>query len=257
MKIFDCFLFFNELELLELRLMTLYDIIDYFVLVEAGATHTGKIKEFHFENNKFMFEKYLNKIIYIKIDKLSSDNPYENEGNSRDEMVGGFHQADDDDYIIISDIDEIPNPKTLSEGISNNYDSFGMLQKLFYYYVNCLSSTDWFGPVVIKKKHIETPQKTRLKRCLQANFVNDGGWHYSFLGGLEKIKIKLDSFSEQQVNIIENNNSEHILKCFKTGEDLFHRTEDCHKKEFIMMEEITHKEVIEWLVKYPDFYKII
>ena len=68
MKIYDCFTFFNELDILDIRLQELYDTVDHFVLVEANQSHSGKPKEYIFENNKDRFEKYLDKIIHIKID---------------------------------------------------------------------------------------------------------------------------------------------------------------------------------------------
>ena len=70
MKIFDCFCFLNELELLELRLMELYDTVDYFVISEANKTHAGNPKEFIFEKNKKRYKKYLDKIIYVKVTDL-------------------------------------------------------------------------------------------------------------------------------------------------------------------------------------------
>ena len=192
MKIFDCFMFFNELELLELRLMTLNSIVDHFVIVEVGMTFTGKKKEFYFENNKKYFKKYLNKIIYIKKDNLpisevhTRQDAFQNEYYNRNLIFEGLSGANGDDYIILSDIDEIPNPKAVLEGISSEFKVFVLKQKLFYYYVNCLQKQEWFGTVVTKRKDLESPKALRRKRNICVNVIENGGWHYSFLGGEEK-----------------------------------------------------------------------
>jgi beta-1,4-mannosyl-glycoprotein beta-1,4-N-acetylglucosaminyltransferase len=257
MKIYDCFLFFNELELLELRLMTLYDVVDHFVLVEAGTTFSGNQKELYFENNKLMFEKYLDKIIHVKIEKLPFTDAWENEHYNRELIMSGLTTADGNDYIIISDVDEIPNSKTLLYGIKKDYDVFSLNQKLFYYYVNCMQNQEWFGSVVIKKWCITSLKFVRGRRNDNVIKLNDGGWHYSFFGGKDKIKIKLASYAyaNTHVNGIINGD-EHIIKCLETGADLFDRTEDMFKKRFILLDEIGHKELKEWLIKYPNFIKI-
>ena len=195
MKIFDCFMFFNELELLELRLMTLYNVVDYFVLVEAGTTFTGNEKEMYYEKNKNLFEKYSDKIIYISVDKLPYSDAWENEFYNRNLIIQGLSSANDNDYIIISDVDEIPNPDAILEGINNNYDIFKLKQKLFYYYVNCIQNQEWFGTVVIKKKYIKSPQDARSFSGRNIKIIDNGGWHYSFLGDKDRIKLKLESYS--------------------------------------------------------------
>lgn len=256
MKIYDCFLFFNELELLELRLMTLYNVVDYFVLVEAGTTFSGNPKELSYENNKTLFEKYSDKIIHVKIDKLPFTDAWENEHYNRNLIMSGLTEANDDDYIIISDVDEIPNPETLLFGINKDYDVFSLKQKLFYYFVNCLQNQEWFGTVVIKKKNITSLKYTRGMRNDNEIRLNNGGWHYSFLGGIDRIKLKMASYSYANAhnNGIFNNN-EHILKCLETGSDLLNRDEYMFKKRFISPEEIGHEKLYEWLVKYPQFLK--
>ena len=140
MKIFDCFKFFNELELLELRLMELYDTVDYFVLVEANKTHTGKLKNYIFEENKNNFEKFLDKIIHIKVDDMppySQSDIWTAENFQRNCIMRGLvDYAENGDKVIISDIDEIPSVDIIKANINNpNWVTFR--QKLFYYYVNC------------------------------------------------------------------------------------------------------------------------
>jgi len=257
MKIYDCFIFFNELELLELRLMTLYNHVDYFVLVEAGTTFTGKNKEYYFENNKEKFKNYLDKIIHIKIPKL----PYENDawGNeyfNRNAISQGLIESHDNDYIMISDVDEIPNPIVLKWGIERGFNFFILNQKLFYYYVNCLQKQVWSGPVVTKRKDMKTPQELRKMRGSRINPLDEGGWHYSFLGGEERIKAKLEAYAETQTNNNTTNNNAHIIKCLETGGDLFNRKEEMFIKTFLPLNQLTHQELIEWLKKYPNMIKL-
>lgn len=262
MKIYDCFMFMNELELLELRLETLYNVVDYFVLVEVGKTFTGKPKSFYFEENEELFEKYKDKIIKVKLNNLLHENTTtreaarENEFYNRNLITHGIVDVAPDDYIIISDVDEIINPVALKTGVDANFDFFTLKQKLFYYYVNCLQRQSWNGPVVFKKKLMKTPQEMRRLRGSGIQLINDGGWHYSFLGGIDKIKVKLNAYAETQTNTTSINNEEHIKKCLENGDDLFLRKGNAFEKNFIELNAIGHPELNDWLEKYPEMIKL-
>src|SRR3990167_3841286 len=157
MRIFDCFLFFNELELLELRLMTPNDVVDYFVLVEADKTHTGNTKDFVFDKNKHRYQKYLNKIIHIKVEHTPaldrSTDAWAIENFQRSCISRGLTSATDEDKVITSDVDEIPNPETL-ERLKGSDHPVTLRQHLFYYYVNCYSGRGWNGSIVTPMKHM-------------------------------------------------------------------------------------------------------
>lgn len=109
MKIYDCFVFFNELKLLEFRLSMYYDYVDYFVLCECSKTQRGEDKPYYFEENKILFEKYADKIIHVK-----AENPPLSKGSDdwsiefyqREQIAQGLKNATDEDLIIISDLDE-------------------------------------------------------------------------------------------------------------------------------------------------------
>lgn len=186
MKTFDCFLFFNELDLLEIRLYLLYPHVDYFVIVESEITFQGKLKQFIFENNKHRFEKYLDKIFYYKIEKYKFDftqlpkiqNPtsdqevvlnkvYEivecssefdknhfwwgNESFQRESIWRALNylKPDDQDLILLSDADELINPEALihiKKKINNN-SVFSCKQHEFYYYLNYYHHSNWFGQI--------------------------------------------------------------------------------------------------------------
>ncbi len=253
--IYDCFMFYENLELLELRLMTLDPVVDRFVLVEMGMTHMNKPKPLHFENNKHLFEKYLSKIIHVKRDAIPWTNERQCEVDNRNLMAEGYAEAGPEDYIIISDEDEIPNPDGILEGIAKGHQCFAMRQRLFYYYVNCQAAQAWDGCMVYKKKLIPSPQWIRDRRGQGETTILNGGWHYSFLRSVEMIMSKLSHFSEQQVNTPDVNNRENILRCMETGEDIFHRTEWYAQKKFITLAEVNHPELEEWLKKYPHNFK--
>jgi beta-1,4-mannosyl-glycoprotein beta-1,4-N-acetylglucosaminyltransferase len=257
MKIYDCFMFMNELELLELRLMTLYYTVDYFVLIEAGNTHSCTPKPFYFEENREMFSKYLDKIIYLKIEKLPYTDSWMNENYNREMLINGIGDADPNDYIMVSDVDEIPNPIVLKKAINDNLDFFILQQKLYYYFVNCMQTQLWSGPVVMKRKNVKSTQAMRKMRGSQHNLLKNGGWHYSYLGGIDKIKLKMASYAES----IDNNkpeltNTEHILKCLETGHDILNRSGGIFEKKFLKINELDHPEIHEWLKKYPEMIKL-
>jgi len=248
-RVYDCFTFFNEVELLELRLATLYDYVDFFVIIEAASTFTGKDKPYNF---KFP-EKYADKIRYIQIGKLGNRDPWQNEYAQRNAIVRGLYDANPNDIILISDVDEIPNPVAIERG--KKYPIFTMEQELFYYYVNCRQTQIWYGTMGIKYGELakKSPQWLRNKRGDGIRIIPHGGWHYSFLGDVQRISDKLNAFAETQVNTSDINNPENITRCLATGEDLFHRKEDWAQKRFVM--EIDHPGIGEWLKKYPQFYK--
>ena len=242
-KIYDCFTFFNENELLELRFMTLYDTVDYFVIVEAGQTFTGKPKPFNF----VIPEQYADKIRYIKLMNLPSKSAWDNEFFQRNSITKGLYDASPDDFVIISDVDEIPNPEAIQEGIT--HDTFILEQRLFYYYVNCEQAQLWPGPVGMRKRLLISPQAARNSRGSGVNVILNGGWHYSFLGGVKCIQEKLDAFAETQVNTSDVNNSENISRCLDSGEDIFHRRDKWAQKRFVTDND--HPQLREWLDKYP------
>ena len=131
MKIYDCFIFSDEKMILDIRLNVLNEYVDYFVIVESRYKHNGDIKNKHFDINQY--SKFKNKIVYIYLDKepdglLHTDiknnedsknekllhNTYVRENYQRNMISEGILNAKKDDFIIISDIDEIPNLKELN-----------------------------------------------------------------------------------------------------------------------------------------------
>ncbi|WP_196600951.1 hypothetical protein [Pectinatus frisingensis] len=133
MKIYDCFTFYNEIELLELRLNLLAPYVDFFVLVEADVTHRGEIKQFYFDKNKKLFEKYAKQIIHIKMHgnkKVTVPNDWSLENLQRMYIKKGLNNCQPNDIVIISDADEIPNPEVIKAIKNNTLQIKGHIDKL-------------------------------------------------------------------------------------------------------------------------------
>lgn len=201
--IYDCFSFFNELDVLELRLEILSDVVDKFVLVEATKTHSNKHKPLYFSENKERFAKWSDKIIHIIVDtypEFRTSWTYEN--YQRNCIMEGLKDCNDNDVIIISDVDEIPNPNKILE--ASKLSGIKCLEmRMHNYYLNywCYTSPKWSSAKILTygdlRKPLDenlysvvclpelnegtTPTKVRMyRKCIP---VSDAGWHFSYLGG--------------------------------------------------------------------------
>ena len=178
MKIYDSFMYFDEDLLLDLRLNTLDKYVSKFVIIEATYTHNGTEKKLKFDINKF--KKFKDKIKYIVVDKQPSNileihgddsdgekgkklilNGYARDNHQRNKIIHGISDASDEDIIIVSDLDEIPNLKNLNfDTIKNKIIQFK--QRMFYYKLNLhYPSLDWFGSKACRKKDLISPQWLR------------------------------------------------------------------------------------------------
>ena len=141
-KVYDCFPFFNELDLLEIRLNYLDPVVDYFVLCESKVTFSGIPKKLFYQENKHLFKKFEHKIIHVVVDDTPKEyirvDPFKTDQHQRNSVIKGLQKCNDHDIIITSDLDEFPNVNVIW-----NMDSFykeGVLfhlaQDMFYYYFN-------------------------------------------------------------------------------------------------------------------------
>jgi beta-1,4-mannosyl-glycoprotein beta-1,4-N-acetylglucosaminyltransferase len=240
MKIIDCFTFFNELDLLEFRLKFLDPLIDHFIIVESNLTHSGKAKPFYFEENKKRFEPWLHKIIYIPIKQSAAGlsfneneiayNPesasWKLENEQRNALSVANSVVSDNDLVIISDLDEIPNPSILRK-IKPGEEPMVLSMLFHYYFFNCQNTGVerwWNGSIVASGKQFKekTPQILRDNRNNYKR-IKKAGWHFSYLGGIEKIKDKIRSFAHTEFNKEEFLEDEYLLKAISSGEDIFKR----------------------------------
>lgn len=244
--IYDCFTFFNELDLLEIRLNVLNDVVDKFVLVEATKSHSGKDKALYFSEHKERYKAFQDKIIHVIVDDYPEcTSPWVYENHQRNAILRGLTQAQPDDAIMISDLDEIPEP-SLVRAYAKSKEVVLFIQKLFYYYLNYLnvSSPDWplgtkllpyayflGDDTMLKVSYNEfhlpelnqgvTPTKIRFVE--NATMIRDAGWHFSYLGGTEAIIKKIQSTAHQEFNQEKNRDPKEILQQIMSGKDIFGR----------------------------------
>lgn len=236
-KIYDCFLFFNENDLLEIRLNELYKIVDYFVIFECNSSFQKKEKGFLLDLNRF--EKFKNKIIYIKNTSfIRSPDPWQFETHQRNEIISGLINANKEDMIVLSDLDEIPKRKAIIESFYNIYKNNKKYIKLeltnFRYAFNNIlnNNVESLGPIVTKKENISSMQELRAQKVSDF-IVKDGGWHYSFLCSPEDIIFKLNSYSHKEYNKWPNNDINFVKQRINNGQSNFGHEEQAFNRIFL------------------------
>ena len=232
MKIIDCFLYNNEDLILDIRLNSLDQHIYKFVIVESKFDHQGNEKKINFKIENF--QKFKDKIIYLIIEKFPKNlSNWGRENYQREFILNGLGNAKDDDYIMISDIDEIPNVSNLNT--IENYKFSVFEQKMFYYKINLQNMTEplWYGSRICKKKYLKSPQWLRDQKVKKVpfwkfykvswNIIKNGGWHFSFLMSVDNIKLKLNSYAHSEYNNSNFNSFEKINSAINSKVDLFNR----------------------------------
>jgi glycosyltransferase involved in cell wall biosynthesis len=253
MKVIDSFTFFNEFDMLKLRLDYLNDVVDHFIISESNYTHSGKLKPYYLDEiwndipkeiqNKITRLKYEPDINQINIPQNVKVCDYENgnwklEREQRDIISKNLFEFSLSDLFMISDVDEIPQKEVIRELISNSHrlnNDFVFVAKcdMFYYNFSTWCNNVWAGTVF---SNIQTALKMgcdyfRSKR-FQLEPIESGGWHFSYFGDVEKIKTKLQSFAHQEFNKDEYKNDLNILDAIKNKKDIFHRSEDFKSYNF-------------------------
>tara|TARA_B100001093_G_scaffold515383_1_gene591597 strand:+ start:53 stop:862 length:810 start_codon:yes stop_codon:yes gene_type:complete len=243
-KIYDCITFYNENFLTNLRFEILNEVVDYFIVCESKFDHKGEPKPINFFliNNKFK-----DKVRHLIIEEQFPDtnNGWAVESYQREKIFNAIADAKEDDYILFSDSDEIPNPKKLENlSFSNKFAIF--LQQFYVYKINIFNKfeTPWEGTRVCKKKFLKSfthLRKKILKKNISKPFwkfrleknieiINDGGWHFNNLYDLEIIAKKIKTFPHTEYNIEKFTNIENIKKRVENLEDLFDRGYKFEKK---------------------------
>jgi beta-1,4-mannosyl-glycoprotein beta-1,4-N-acetylglucosaminyltransferase len=226
MAIYDCFQYFNEDHIVDLRLNILDKYVDFFVVSESTRNHQGKTKKLNFEIGKF--NKFRKKIIYLvadpEIDLIKDNHKYGHsliEQHQRNFLITGINKANDNDLILISDSDEIPDLEKLNL-IKKKFFAFS--QKAYCYKLNLLNprENNWIGSRGCKKQDLISAQKLRQIKFKNYPFwridkqnlqiIDNAGWHFSYLLNLEKISEKIKSFSHSEDNIKENTEIDNLQK---------------------------------------------
>lgn len=229
-RVFDTFIFHNELDLLEMRLETLWDTVDRFVIVEGALTHSGQPKPLYFEESLNRFERFLPKITHIIVDDYPEangsiyDNAWMRERWQRDAIMRGLTECNDDDIIILGDADEIANP----EAIKNYRVEQGLCrlkQRLFYYYLNNENREGWDWLKIAPYKIVKelSPCGVRYPPAGDTPLIENGGWHFSFIAPPEGIAAKIRAFAHVEYDKPEFTDVEKIAECVANGDDVFNR----------------------------------
>ena len=266
MRIFDCFMFYDEEVVLDIRLNSLKNSVDCFVIVESKFYHNGKKRDLKFDINKY--PKFKDKIIYIAQDeeplnleivKKEDDegvkngklilNAHKRENFQRNQIYKGLIKANEDDLIMISDVDEIPNLKDLN--VAKVKDRIVIFeQDIFYYKLNrYLEGFTWHGTKACKKKNLKSPQWIRNvknkkfsfwrldtffseTKYINKIFIRDGGWHFSNLKNPVDIENKLKSYLHHRDFDVENIDLKEISKLMRNNETIYDMFADKREKKF-------------------------
>ncbi|MBI2743041.1 MAG: class I SAM-dependent methyltransferase [Chlamydiales bacterium] len=220
--VYDCFSFYNELEILEIRLNELNDHVDKFVLVEATHTHKGLPKPLYFSENKERFSKFLDKIICIVVDlpesytarERTEDANFEREVFQRDQIMQALSHCSNDDIIFISDVDEIWRgdcfDQISSPLKSGRYDKVGICMALYFYFLDRLGFIPWDSAGATTYGYLKTitpsifrgiisgyygGKKVDWKAKNAAYYLKNGGWHFTWMGGADRVKAKFEAYA--------------------------------------------------------------
>ena len=273
-KVYDCFIFNNELNMLNLRLHELNNVVDFFVLVEATTTHSNKPKKLYFNENKHKFEKFSSKIIHVIVDDLPRvDDRWKIENFNRNCIMRGLiNNCNDEDLVLFSDCDEIPKAEIVTELKKIDYLNMTTLRQKYYYWdfnkiCGCYKPDrfvpcPWPGTVAICWRILKTtlPQKFRNIRWnnkLNNLYKKDGwhGWHLSYFGDRDLIINKILSFCETnwRKNLTDqqliDKYSEEMLNNLKNSNKSILKSMDNNKMDLFTSDVETDPDL-------PKFYKI-
>ena len=249
--IYDCIPFFNELDILKLRMQIMAPFVDKFVLEESTVTFSGEPKEMTFAKNRHMFAEFEDKIIYVAVDNspMSGVTTHERDKFQKNQLIRGMTDCRPDDIVIFSDVDEIPNPKALTE-IIEHFDSakiYHLAQRMFYCFLNMEEVSGNLLSITGEFRGVERKQWLGTKVCSFGNLpeegivylrevspddprsvrIADGGWHFGYMGGdgerdvAKRIGIKVQAAAHQEYN--ESRYLNEAVDRLLCGEDIFDR----------------------------------
>lgn len=234
--VYDVFTFFNELDLLEIRLSILDNVVDYFVIIEATETFSGKPKKLFYEKNKDLFKKWHHKIIhYIVDDTPNSISDIEERLTKTTDPVSRqiltntlttdvypkelvywmkeFYQkesikkalvgAPENALCFISDVDEIWNPSIPYDVKPSGI--YKLKQRAYSYFLNNSSSERWAGTILTSYKQIKNSCLNHLRNTNKTKYtyIPNAGWHFTNMGGVEQLRTKIESYGHQELNTEE------------------------------------------------------
>jgi glycosyltransferase involved in cell wall biosynthesis len=253
-KIIDGFSFFNEFDILKLRLNYLQDVVDYFVISECNYTHSGNPKPYYLDDIIQEFDETIKrKIIRLKYEPDITGYDFSNrdecnfesgfwklERGQRNYILEGLKNFSPDDLFMLSDADEIPRKELIQHikqnGLPENKLALARCDNFYYNFFTYENST-WGGTVFTD---VETASKTDADflrgRSYEFPFFENAGWHFTFFGGIKQIQDKLNSYAHQEFNIDEVNNQQSIQDAVENQTDVLnrkHENKKFHKYNFL------------------------
>jgi hypothetical protein len=208
-RLFDCLPFFNEIELLKLRLHELYDHVDYFVICESTVTFSGNAKPLWFSENREMFRPFLDKIRLVVVDDMpGGPERWAREFHQRSAIRRALVDLANDDVVIVSDVDEIIRPSAL-EYVRANEGYFLFDMAMYQFHMNMRTvANGWIKAFAYTwALDGEVGDYNRIRQRELASFdrfagrnhrMENGGWHFTFLGGADRVREKLNAYSHTE-----------------------------------------------------------
>lgn len=267
MKIYCASQFFNELDLLDIKLHVLDSYVDYFVILESTKTHSGLDKPLYYNDNKNRYKKFHKKIIHQIIKDTPNNylevlNRYQYRQNAYldfailkriidadwfnknvDSYIRDTYEKEallyplfgsgcqKEDIVLLGDLDEIPSPQSI-EWLLANFNSeeiYHFRQKMFYYYLNVEKRNEpWIGTMAMSFINFLNNSFCRMRSYKNGIFIENGGWHFTYMGGAEKVLQKVQSWGEQSLNVprVTKNIKENVENALAKRHDLFFRPAD-------------------------------
>ena len=266
MRVYDLFPFYNELDLLELRFSELDPIVDVYGLVELPVTFTDKPKPLYFKDNHARFATAEREIrCYTPSAYPSGPHPTV-DWFQRAQLGRLLDDAQPNDIVILSDVDEIPHRETVKAVIEAGYDHPVVLkQRLYYHRVDLYDPSPWLGTIIAPRKCLgETPNLQELRELRGVlPVIDNGGWHFSWLGDEKAIYDKLQAVDIERENAIYGSDgiqrpkedAETLRRCYETGADLFGRPHRAKFQVEIVPGILQPHEVEAWLAKHPQYQR--
>jgi beta-1,4-mannosyl-glycoprotein beta-1,4-N-acetylglucosaminyltransferase len=260
-KIFDCLLFFNEVEALNIRFHELKDVVDYHVIAEGTTTFSGQPRDIGFDPTDPRWAPFIEKVIHVVIDDTPEEaGIWDREAFQRNAVVRGLDLfqpgrfgplCSAQDLVLISDADEIPSAEAVRWVASRLVRGVAAFELSFHYYhlnqlvcqpssgdtVDTYEPISWWLARAARRADIRWPQELRdlpLREC--AHLAVRGGWHFSYLGGVQRIQAKIAAFSHQELNHPRYTEAANIAGAIKSGRDLFGR-DTLHRFQTVTIDE--------------------
>jgi beta-1,4-mannosyl-glycoprotein beta-1,4-N-acetylglucosaminyltransferase len=255
-KVIGATQFFNELDLLQIRLETLDPVVDYFIISESTKTHSGLNKPLYYEENKSRYKKFHHKIVHqivrdtpknipecrmlnnIYAEKVINSNWFDRREESyvrdtyeKEVLLKAIGEvASPYDMVLFGDLDEIPKPESV-EMMKTDYDKnaiYYFKHDMFYYYLNLQKKNeDWIGTLGLSYEKLVKENKSlcEMRTNKSGKAIYNAGWHFTYMGGVDKIRQKINSWGEQSLNTSRTHNhlEDNVKNCIRYGRDLFFR----------------------------------